>query len=368
MTTSVPNAIQQTREANRERRLKTAAYAALCPRSALVPFDIERRPPGPHDILIEILYCGVCHSDIHQARDEWGGSLFPMVPGHELVGRVQEVGRLVTKFGVGDLAGVGCLVDSCGTCDPCREGLEPFCESQFVFTYNAVERDGRTRTYGGYSSHIVVREAFALKVPAGLDPAAAAPLLCAGITTYSPLRQWGVEEGDRVAVVGLGGLGHIAVKLAASMGAEVTVLSTSRAKEADARRFGATGFEVTKDEAVFAGLARRFDLVVDTVAAPHDYNQYLGTLRPRGTMVIVGIPTSPASVAPFSLLLGNKRLAGSLIGGIAETQEMLDYCGEKRVVSEVEIIPIQRINEAFDRVVAGDVRYRFVIDMASLQA
>jgi alcohol dehydrogenase (NADP+) len=347
--------------------VKTPAYAAVSAKSALAPFTIERRATGPKDVLIDVLYCGVCHSDIHQARDEWGGSIFPMVPGHEIVGRVREVGSQVTKLAPGDLAGVGCMVDSCRGCATCRRDMEQFCEKGAALTYNSTEMDRKTPTYGGYSTEIVVPEHFVLKVPAGMDPAGTAPLLCAGITTYSPLRQWNTKKGDRVGVVGLGGLGHMAVKLAAAMGAEVTVLSTSRSKEADARRLGAQGFEVTKDAATFQKLAGRFDLIVDTVSASHDYNAYLGTLRPLGTMVVVGVPTEPTPVGAFSLIWGNKRLAGSAIGGVAETQEMLDYCGRNGIVSDVEIIPIQRVNEAYERTIKADVRYRFVIDMASLK-
>jgi uncharacterized zinc-type alcohol dehydrogenase-like protein len=346
---------------------KTPAYAALSAKKPLVPFSIERRDPGPYDVLIEILFCGVCHSDVHQVRDEWGGSIFPMVPGHEIVGRVSQVGGKVTRFKAGDIAGVGCMVDSCRSCDPCRRGLEQFCEKGAAFTYNGTEMDRKTPTYGGYSTEIVVTEKFALNIPAGLDPAGAAPLLCAGITTYSPLRQWNCKKGDRVGVVGLGGLGHMAVKLAASMGAEVTMLSTSRSKEADARRLGASGFEVTKDEKTFEKLAGRFDLIVDTISAPHDYNKHLGMLRVQGAMVVVGVPPEPTPVAAFSLISGNKRLAGSLIGGIPQTQEMLDYCAEKKIVADVEVIPVQGINEAYERMVRGDVRYRFVIDAASLR-
>jgi len=345
---------------------KTPAYATPSAKGPLAPFAVQRREPGPADVRIGILYCGVCHSDIHQARDEWGGSIFPMVPGHEIVGRVQQVGSQVSGFKVGDLAGVGCMVDSCGQCEPCRQGLEQFCSQGPAFTYNGTEMDRKTPTYGGYSSEVVVAERFVLKVPAGLDPAGAAPLLCAGITTYSPLRQWKCKQGDRVGVVGLGGLGHMAVKLAASMGAEVTMLSTSRSKEADARRLGARGFEVTTDPATFTKLAGSFDLIVDTISAPHDYNQYLGMLGLEGTMVVVGVPPQPTPVAAMSLILGNKRLAGSLIGGIPETQEMLDYCGERKILSDIEVIPIQKINEAYERMLKGDVRYRFVIDIASL--
>ncbi len=346
---------------------KVSAYAAASPKSPLAPTTIERRDPGPKDLSIEILYAGICHSDIHQARDEWGGARFPMVPGHEIVGRVTAVGAEVTKLRVGDLAGVGCMVDSCRVCGPCREDVEQFCESGCAFTYNSTEMDRTTPTFGGYSTDLVVDERFALRIPAGLDPAAAAPLLCAGITTYSPLKRLGVKPGDRVGVVGLGGLGHMAVKLAASMGAEVTVLSTSRAKEADARRLGAVGFEVTNDEATFQKLAGRLDVVIDTVSAPHDYNAYLGLLRPRGTMTLVGAPPEPTALNAFALIGGAKRLTGSLIGGIAETQEMLDYCGERGIASDVEIIPIQDVNKAYERMLRGDVRYRFVIDIASLR-
>ena len=346
---------------------KVAAYAAASPKSPLAPTTIERRDPGPKDVAIEILFAGICHSDIHQARDEWGGAIFPMVPGHEIVGRVTAVGSDVTKLRVGDLAGVGCMVDSCRVCGPCREDVEQFCESTCAYTYNSTEMDRTTPTYGGYSTDIVVAERFVLKVPAGLDPAAAAPLLCAGITTYSPLRALGVKPGQRVGVVGLGGLGHMAVKLAASMGAEVTVLSTSKAKEVDAKRLGAQGFEVTKDEATFQKLAGRLDAIIDTISAAHDYNAYLGMLRPRGTMTVVGVPPEPTPVHAFSLIGGNKKLAGSLIGGVAETQEMLDYCAEHGIASDVEVIPIQDVNKAYDRMLRGDVRYRFVIDIASLR-
>jgi uncharacterized zinc-type alcohol dehydrogenase-like protein len=346
---------------------RTAAYAAKRAGARLEPDFIERRPPGPRDVALDILYCGLCHSDIHQARDEWGNGLFPMVPGHEIVGRVRQVGAEVTRLRPGELAGVGCLVDSCRVCAPCRRGLEQFCEKGPAFTYNGTEMDRTTPTYGGYSTDVVVDEAFVLKIPAGLDPAGAAPLLCAGITTYSPLRLWNCKAGDRVAVAGLGGLGHMAVKLAASMGAEVTTLSTSRAKEADARRLGAAAFELTKDAEAFTRLAGRFDLVIDTVSAPHDYNACLGLLRPQGTLVVVGVPTEPSPVSAFSLILGNRRIAGSMIGGLAETQEMLDYCGRHGIVSDIETIPIQQINEAYERTIRGDVRYRFVIDIASLK-
>jgi uncharacterized zinc-type alcohol dehydrogenase-like protein len=342
------------------------AWGAAAAGKQLAPMTIERREPGPRDVVLDIQFCGVCHSDIHQARDEWSGAMFPMVPGHEIIGRVARVGSEVSKLGVGDLAGVGCFVDSCRACPPCSDGLEQFCEKGAAFTYNGTEMDRKTPTYGGYSTQIVVDERYALRIPAGLDPAAAAPLLCAGITTYSPLRQWGCKPGHRVGVVGLGGLGHMAVKLAASMGAKVTVLSTSDAKEADARRLGATDFAVTKGGAAFTRLSGQLDLVIDTVSAPHDYDAYLGLLRPRGTMVLVGAPTSPAPVRAFSLIHGNRRLAGSMIGGISETQEMLDHCAKHGIVSDIELIPVQTINEAYERVLRSDVRYRFVIDIASL--
>jgi len=346
---------------------KTPAYAAASAGAPLAPFTVERRDPRPQDVVIDILYCGICHSDIHQVRDEWSGSLFPMVPGHEIVGRVRRVGKDVQRFREGDLAGVGCMVDSCRVCEPCRRDLEMFCEKRCALTYNGTEMDRETRTYGGYSAQIVVDDRFVLKIPAGLDPAGAAPLLCAGITTYSPLRQWNCKKGDRVGVVGLGGLGHMAVKLAASMGAEVTMLSTSRSKEPDARRLGAQGFALTTEESTFTKLAGRFDLLIDTISVPHDYNAYLGLLRPQAAMVVVGIPSAPIPVAAFSLIWGNKRLAGSAIGGIAETQEMLDYCAEHKVVSDVEVIPIQKVNQAYERMLRNDVRYRFVIDIASLR-
>jgi uncharacterized zinc-type alcohol dehydrogenase-like protein len=346
---------------------KTPAFAAQAATTPLAAFSIERRDPGPNDVAIEILFCGVCHSDIHQARNEWGNSQYPMVPGHEIVGRVTKVGAKVTKFAVGDLAGVGCLVDSCGTCAPCKSGSEQYCTVGSAPTYNGTEMDRKTPTYGGYSTHVVVAERFTLKIPAGLDLAGAAPLLCAGITTYSPLRELGCKPGDSVGVVGLGGLGHMAVKLAVSMGAKVTLFSTSAGKEADARRLGATSFVMTKDPANFAAHARSLDLIIDTVSAPHDYNAYLGMLRAKGTMVLVGAPPEPSLIASFSLIGGGKRLVGSMIGGIPETQEMLDHCGKHKIVSDIELIPIQKINEAYDRMLKADVKYRFVIDLASLK-
>ena len=347
---------------------KTSAWAAAAAGKPLAPFTIERREPGAHDVEIDVLFCGVCHSDIHQARDEWTGAIFPMVPGHEIVGRVRRVGGAVKRFAAGDLAGVGCMVDSCRRCDPCRHDTEQFCETGCAWTYNGTEMDRATPTFGGYSKRIVAPESFVLRIPAGLDPSAAAPLLCAGITTYSPLRQWNCRKGDRVGVIGLGGLGHMAVKLAAAMGAEVTVFSTSASKEEDARRLGAHAFATTRDPAIFTTLAGRFDLLIDTISAKHDYDLHLGLLRPLGAMVVVGVPPEPAPVSAFSLIKGNRRLAGSLIGGLKETQEMLDFCAAHRIAADVEVIPIQEINEAYERMLRGDVRYRFVIDLASLPA
>jgi uncharacterized zinc-type alcohol dehydrogenase-like protein len=345
---------------------KTKAWAAPSARAPLAPFEIQRREVGDHDVQIDIAFCGVCHSDIHQVRDEWGGAIFPMVPGHEIVGRVARVGKAVQRFKEGDLAGVGCMVDSCRTCDPCRRDLEQFCVRGAAMTYNGTEMDRKTPTYGGYATRVVVDERFTLRIPKGLDPAGAAPLLCAGITTYSPLRHWKVGKGSRVGVVGLGGLGHMGVKLASAMGAEVTMLSTSRTKEADARRLGAHHFALTSDDATFKKLGGHFDFILDTISARHDYNAYLNMLRVDGAMVLLGVPPEPAPVHAFSLIGGRRTLAGSLIGGIAETQEMLDYCAEHAVVADVEIIPIQKINEAYERMVKGDVRYRFSIDLASL--
>jgi uncharacterized zinc-type alcohol dehydrogenase-like protein len=342
------------------------AYATKSPTSPLEPFEAPRRDPGANDVVLDIEFCGICHSDIHQARDEWGGALFPMVPGHEIVGRVSAVGAAVKGFRPGDRAGVGCMVDSCRTCDACQRHLEQFCAKGAAFTYNGTEMDRKTRTYGGYSKRIVVDEAFVLRIPAGLDPAGAAPLLCAGITTWSPLRHWKVGKGSRVGVVGLGGLGHMGVKLAASLGAEVTMLSTSKAKEADARRLGAHAFALTSDPGTFKRLAGRFDLVLDTVSAAHDLNALLGLVRTDGAMVLVGAPPAPAPVGAMGLIFGRKSLAGSLIGGIAETQEMLDHCGAKGIVADVEVIPISKVNEAYERMLKSDVRYRFSIDLATL--
>ena len=346
--------------------LPTRGYATKGPTSVLEPFTFERRDPGPDDVLIEILYCGICHSDIHQARDEWGGSIFPMVPGHEIVGRVTRVGSKVKRFKVGELAGVGCFVDSCRVCDSCKQGLEQYCERHIVWTYNGTEKDEKTLTYGGYSSQIVVDEKYTLKISPKLPLANVAPLLCAGITTYSPLRHFKVGPGQRVGVVGLGGLGHMAVKLAASMGAQVTVFSTSKTKEQDARRLGAHDFVVSVDPKNFEALANRFDFILDAVSARHDLNAYLNLLRRDGVLALVGVPAKPIEVQAFSLVLKRRTLAGSVIGGIRETQEMLDYCADKNITSDVEVIPIQQAEAAWDRTIKGDVRYRFVIDMKTL--
>ncbi len=343
------------------------AWGASAAGKPLGPLTITRREPGARDVAIEVLFCGVCHSDIHQARDEWFPGAYPMVPGHEIVGRVTKVGASVTKFKAGDMVGVGCLVDSCRACRPCEGELEQYCAKGAALTYNGTEMDRTTPTQGGYSTEIVVDQDFTLRIPEGLDPAAAAPLLCAGITTYSPLRQAGCKAGDKVGVVGLGGLGHMAVKLAVSMGAEVTVLSTSPSKEADARRLGAHDFVVTKDGNL-ERLAGQLDMIVDTVSAQHDYNQLLALLKPRGAMLIVGAPAEPTALSAFSLIMGGRRMIGSLIGGLAETQEMLDHCAKHKVVSDIEIIPVQKINEAYERVLKSDVRYRFVIDLASMRS
>jgi uncharacterized zinc-type alcohol dehydrogenase-like protein len=342
------------------------AYAATSATAPLGPYQFERRAVGAHDVQIEIAFCGICHSDLHQVRDEWGGSKYPMVPGHEIVGKVTAVGAHVKGFKVGDLAGVGCMVDSCRTCPSCQRKLEQFCEKGAAFSYNSTEMDRKTITQGGYSSSIVTDEAFVLKVSPKLDLAAAAPLLCAGITTYSPLRRYNTKKGDKVGVVGLGGLGHMAVEIAAAMGAEVTMLSTSKSKEADARKLGAHYFGLTSDDATFKRLAGQFDLIIDTISAPHDYNKYLSLLRLEGAMVLLGVPPAPTPVAAGSLIFGRKVLTGSLIGGIAETQEMLDFCAEHGIVSEIELIPVQQVNEAYERMLKNDVRYRFVLDMKTL--
>jgi uncharacterized zinc-type alcohol dehydrogenase-like protein len=345
--------------------VKTPAYAAAEAGARLAPLSIERRDPGAHDVLIDIRYCGVCHSDIHQARAEWGSAIFPMVPGHEIVGTVARVGSAVTRWRVGDTVGVGCFVDSCRDCDACRAGEEQYCARGMTLTYNDHERDGTTPTFGGYSSRITVDERYVVRIPGGLAPERAAPLLCAGITTFSPLRHFHVAPGDHVGVVGLGGLGHMAVKLAHALGATVTVLSHSPRKREDARRLGADDFIATAAEGALDKHADRFDFLIDTVSAPHDYNGYLETLRRDGTMVLVGLP-EPTPLNAMPLVSKRRRLAGSCIGGIAETQEMLEFCAARGVAADVEVVPIATINEAWDRTVRGDVRYRFVIDLATL--
>ena len=344
--------------------LHTPAYAAADGQSPLAPISIQRREPRADEVLIDILYCGVCHSDIHQARDEWGGSIFPMVPGHEIVGRVVQVGAQVGKFKVGDAVGVGCFVDSCRACAQCEAGEEQYCEQGMTGTYNSRERDTQAPTYGGYSTRITVHEDYVLRIPDSIPLDRAAPLLCAGITTYSPLRHYGVKAGDEVAVVGLGGLGHMAVKLAAAMGARVTVLSTSASKRADALALGAHDFAATGEAATFPALARCFDFIVDTVSARHDYNAYLSLLKFDGTMIVLGVPDTPAPVAAFALIMQRRKLGGSLIGGIRETQEMLDFCAEHGIASDIELIGIEQVNEAYERMLKADVRYRFVIDIA----
>lgn len=346
----------------------TPAYAAASAKSPLAPFTIERREPSAGEVLIDIAYCGVCRSDIHQVRDEWGGGTFPMVPGHEIVGRVARVGEGVTGFKPGDVVGVGCFVDSCRTCPQCKAGEEQFCDKGMTATYNSKERDTGEPTQGGYSTRITVDQDYVLRIPDGIPLERAAPLLCAGITTYSPLKRHGVKKGDAVAVVGLGGLGHMAVKFAVAMGAHVTVLSTSESKRDDALALGAHAFAATRDEDTFKRLAGSFDFIVDSVSAPHDYNAYLGLLKVGGTMVLLGIPDQPAPVAAGALIMRRRQLVGSLIGGIRETQEMLDFCAEHDIASDIELIDIDQVNTAYERMLKGDVRYRFVIDCASFGA
>jgi len=346
--------------------IQAKGYAVQGPESKFEPFSFERRELGAGDVLIQIQYCGVCHSDIHQARNEWQNSIYPMVPGHEIVGHVSRVGAEVTKFKEGDIAGVGCFVDSCRVCENCKNDYEQFCQKHCAQTYNSTEMDKRTPTFGGYSNQIVVDENYALKISAEQNLAGVAPLLCAGITTYSPLKKFNVGKNQKVGVVGLGGLGHMGVKLAASMGAETTVFSTSPSKEADARKLGAHNFVVTREPQNMKPLAGTFDFILDTVSAEHDLNMYLNLLRMNGAMVIVGIPEKPAEVHAFALIGNNRTLAGSGIGGIKETQEMLDYCAANNITSDVEIIPIQQIEDAYERTIKADVRYRFVIDLQSL--
>jgi uncharacterized zinc-type alcohol dehydrogenase-like protein len=346
--------------------MQVRAYAAPAAGQPLAPTTVERRAVGRNDVLIEIRYAGICHSDIHTVNGDWGPQPFPVVPGHEIVGVVAEVGSDVTGHRVGDRVGVGCMVNSCRECANCRNGNEQYCLNGMVPTYAGTDRDGST-TQGGYSTHVVVDADFVLRVPEGIEEAAAAPLLCAGITTYSPLRRWGAGPGTRVAVVGLGGLGHMAVKLAAAMGAEVTVLSQSLKKQEDGLRLGASDYFATGDPATFSRLAGRFDLIINTVSAPIDVDAYLSLLAVDGTLVNVGAPAEPLSLHVMSLVGGRRNYAGSMIGGIAETQEMLDFCAEHGIGAEVEVISADRINDAYERVLASDVRYRFVIDAATLR-
>ncbi len=345
------------------------AYAALSPSAGLGPFSIERRAVGPTDVRIRILYCGVCHSDLHQVRNEWGNTMptqYPCVPGHEIVGRIEAVGSAVTRFRAGDLAGVGCLVDSCRTCSSCREGLEQYCENTMTLTYNGADTHTGGVTYGGYSETIVVDEAFTLRISDRLDLAATAPLLCAGITTYSPLRHWNVGPGQKVGVVGLGGLGHMAVKFAHAFGAHVVLLTSSPGKRLDGLRLGADEVVVSSNTEDLARHANSFNFILDTVSAPHDLNAYVGLLKREGTLTMVGAPEEPLPTAVIPLLFKRRALAGSIIGGIRETQEMLDFCAEHGITADVETIRIQQIDDAFARLLKSDVKYRFVIDMASL--
>ena len=345
----------------------TKAYAATSETAPLAPFSFQYRDPDPDEIEIQILYCGICHTDVHQARNEWHGTTYPCVPGHEIVGRVTKAGARVKKFKEGDLAAVGCMVDSCRTCDSCKAGEEQLCENGPTFTYNSPDKKhGGGMTYGGYAEAMVLDETFALRVPKSLDLAASAPLLCAGITTYSPLRRWKVGKGQKVGVVGLGGLGHMGVKLANAFGANVVLFTTSPGKTQDAIRLGAKEVVVSKNEAEMKKHLNSFDFILDTVAVPHDVNAYLELLKRDATLTLVGAPAQPLPVNAFNLIIKRRQFAGSLIGGIGETQEMLDFCAAHNIVSDVEIIPIQKINEAYERLVKSDVKYRFVIDMKSL--
>ena len=342
--------------------MHTRGYAATSATTPLAPFAFERRTPGDRDVHITIDFCGVCHSDIHFTRNEWGVTTYPCVPGHEIIGRVVKVGKDVKKFKEGQRVGVGCFVNSCGKCASCKSGHENYCELGVTMTYASVEADGVTPTFGGYSRDIVVNEHFVLSVPEGLDPAAAAPLLCAGITTWSPLRAVGLTKGSRVAIMGLGGLGHMGVKLAASFGAEVTVWSRSPEKEKDARRLGAHEFVLTNNPATLEALAGRYDAILDTISARHDLSPALNCLKPHGTLMMVGASPEGVEFNPFPLLFGGRKIVGSLVGGIPETQEMFDHCGKHGITSDIEMITPDQINTAFDRTTRGDVKYRFVID------
>jgi alcohol dehydrogenase (NADP+) len=346
--------------------IQSRGYAAQEARARLAPFQFERRDPRPHDVVVEIQYCGVCHSDIHQVRNEWNEGVYPMVPGHEIVGRVVGIGASVKKFKVGDTAGVGVMVDSCRVCESCKAGEEQYCETGAVGTYNGRDRQTGDITFGGYSNNIVADEAFVFKIPPKLNPAGVAPLLCAGITTYSPLRYWKVSRGQKVGVVGLGGLGHMALKFAHSLGAHVVQFTTSPSKKDDALRLGADEVVLSNDSGAMKAQGASFDFILDTVSAPHDIDIFLSMLKRNATMALVGLPDRPLTVQPAILSGKRVALSGSSIGGLAETQQMLDYCGEQGIVSDIEVIPIQQIDEAFERVLKSDVKYRFVIDMASL--
>jgi uncharacterized zinc-type alcohol dehydrogenase-like protein len=345
--------------------IQTKGYAAQDKQSPLAPFSFDRRDPGPNDVVVEIAFCGICHSDIHQVRDEWGNAIYPMVPGHEIVGHVSEVGRDVKKFKVGDLAGIGVIVDSCLACQPCRGHMEQFCEKGAVQTYNGKHYDG-TLSFGGYSDNIVAPEHYVHTISPKLELAAVAPLLCAGITTYSPLRHWKVGKDSRVGIVGLGGLGHMGLKFAHAFGAHTTLFTTSAGKAEDGKRLGADQVVITRDPDALAAHANTLDFILDCVSAPHDMNAYLNLLRIDGTLCLVGIPEVPLSVAAFSVVVNRRSLAGSGVGGMQETQEMLDFCAEHNIVSDIEMTTVDSLAEVYDRVVKGDVKYRFVIDMASL--
>lgn len=345
---------------------KINAYAARNPKEPLAAFEIQRRDPGPHDVQIDIKYCGICHSDIHQACDEWGGASFPMVPGHEIAGVVSQVGSQVTRFKVGEKVGVGCIVDSCRECRDCKAGLEQYCVKP-VWTYNSVEKDGKTPTYGGYSTGVVVDENYVVHIPENIPLDQAAPLLCAGITLYSPLRHWKTGPGSRVGVIGLGGLGHMGVKIAKALGADVSVLSHSKNKEEGAKRLGADQFLLTSDPKTLDSKAGTFDLLLNTAPVELKWEKYLNLLDRDGAMVLLGVPDAQPTLHPTTLIMRRRSLAGSVIGGIAETQEMLDFCGKHKLGADVEVIPIQKVNEAYERTIKGDVRYRFVIDLESLK-
>ncbi|MCF2516061.1 NAD(P)-dependent alcohol dehydrogenase [Dyadobacter sp. CY351] len=343
------------------------AYGTTAAQAPLNAMDISRRVPTPHDVQIEIQYCGVCHSDIHTARNEWRGTIYPCVPGHEIVGKIISVGDHVSKFKVGDTVGVGCIVDSCRECQYCQEGLEQYCEPGMTGTYNSPDKYLDTPTFGGYSESVVVDENYVLRIPENLDLAATAPLLCAGITTYSPLRHWNVGPGQKVGIVGIGGLGHMGIKIAKAMGAHVVAFTTSESKFAEAKRLGADEVVLSKDKDQMAAYTGKLNFILDAVSAEHDINAFISLLRVDGSLALVGAPENPLPVAAFSLIQGRKSFAGSMIGGIAETQEMLDFCGEHNIVADIEMIDIQEINEAYERMIKGDVKYRFVIDLASIK-